>query len=205
MAHLQPLVLRDVAEDIGMHESTVSRVVSNKWMTTPRGLVPMKFFFHSAIASSVGEDVSSLAVKSRIQSLVEAEDSAQPLSDARLSELLARDGIRIARRTVAKYREELHIPSSSIRRTARLARKPAGARGRARDRGATGAGAPGGGPSGTRRNQMKTVYVARRIRIHPSPRGRRRHGSSRSSSASFHAPSQAHVAVRRRRTTSRSR
>ncbi len=114
---LRPLVLRDVAEDIGMHESTVSRVVSNKWMTTPRGLVPMKFFFHSAITSSAGEDVSSLAVKSRIQALVEAEDSARPLSDARLSELLARDGIRIARRTVAKYREELRIPSSSLRRT----------------------------------------------------------------------------------------
>lgn len=117
VAHLKPLVLRDVAEDIGMHESTVSRVVSNKWITTPRGLVPMKFFFHSAIASSAGEDVSSLAVKSRIQALVEAEDSCHPLSDARLSELLAHDGIRIARRTVAKYREELRIPSSSLRRT----------------------------------------------------------------------------------------
>jgi RNA polymerase sigma-54 factor len=117
VAHLRPLVLRNVAEDIGMHESTVSRVVSNKWMTTPRGLVPMKFFFHSAIASSAGEDVSSLAVKNRIRGLVEAEDPAHPLSDARLSELLARDGIRIARRTVAKYREELRIPSSSLRRT----------------------------------------------------------------------------------------
>ncbi len=117
VAHLRPLVLRDVAEDIGMHESTVSRVVSNKWMTTPRGLVPMKFFFHSAIASSAGEDVSSLAVKNRIRALVEAEESARPLSDARLSELLAHDGIRIARRTVAKYREELRIPSSSLRRT----------------------------------------------------------------------------------------
>ena len=117
VAHLRPLVLRDVAEDIGMHESTVSRVVSNKWMTTPRGLVPMKFFFHSAIASSAGEDVSSLAVKNRIQALVQAEDPSHPLSDARLSELLARDGIRIARRTVAKYREELRIPSSSMRRT----------------------------------------------------------------------------------------
>jgi RNA polymerase sigma-54 factor len=116
VAYLKPLVLRDVAEDIGMHESTVSRVVSNKWMATPRGLVPMKFFFHSAIASSVGEDVSSLAVKGKIRSLVEAEDPAHPLSDARLAELLLRDGIRIARRTVAKYREELRIPASSIRR-----------------------------------------------------------------------------------------
>ncbi len=118
VAHLRPLVLRDVAEDIGMHESTVSRVVSNKWMASPRGLLPMKFFFHSAIASTGGgEDVSSLAVKGKIRSLVEAEDQTRPLSDARLSELLARDGIRIARRTVAKYREELHIPASSIRKT----------------------------------------------------------------------------------------
>jgi RNA polymerase sigma-54 factor len=116
VAHLRPLVLRDVAEDIGMHESTVSRVVSNKWMATPRGLVPMKFFFHSAIASSIGEDVSSLAVKGKIRALVEAEDPAHPVSDARLAELLLRDGIRIARRTVAKYREELRIPASSIRR-----------------------------------------------------------------------------------------
>jgi RNA polymerase sigma-54 factor len=123
VAHLRPLILRDVADDIGMHESTVSRVVSNKWMATPRGLLPMKFFFHSAISSSVGEDVSSLAVKGKIRALVDAEDSAHPLSDARLSELLAREGIHIARRTVAKYREELHIPSSSIRK---VERGPAG-------------------------------------------------------------------------------
>ena len=116
VAHLRPLVLRDVAEDIGMHESTVSRVVSNKWMSTPRGLVPMKFFFHSAIPSADGEDISSLAVKGKIRALVEAEDPAHPLSDARLAQLLSREGIRIARRTVAKYREELRIPSSSIRR-----------------------------------------------------------------------------------------
>lgn len=123
VAHLKPLILRDVADDIGMHESTVSRVVSNKWMATPRGLLPMKFFFHSAISSSAGEDVSSLAVKGKIKALVDAEDASQPLSDARLSELLAREGIRIARRTVAKYREELHIPSSSIRK---VERGPAG-------------------------------------------------------------------------------
>jgi RNA polymerase sigma-54 factor len=126
VAHLRPLVLRDVAEDIGMHESTVSRVVSNKWMTTPRGLVPMKFFFHSAIASSDGEDVSSLAVKGKIRALIEAEDPSRPLSDARLSELLSRDGIRIARRTVAKYREELRIPASSIRRIDAGPAPPAG-------------------------------------------------------------------------------
>ncbi|MBK9064088.1 MAG: RNA polymerase factor sigma-54 [Acidobacteria bacterium] len=125
VAHLKPLVLRDVAEDIGMHESTVSRVVSNKWMATPRGLVPMKFFFHSAIASTAGEDVSSLAVKNKIRGLIEAEDAAHPLSDARLAELLAHEGIQIARRTVAKYREELRIPPSSIRRTGETSPAPA--------------------------------------------------------------------------------
>ena len=135
VAHLKPLVLRDVAEDIGMHESTVSRVVSNKWMATPRGLVPMKFFFHSAIASTGGEDVSSLAVKNKIRGLIEAEDAAHPLSDARLAELLAHEGIQIARRTVAKYREELRIPPSSIRRTRRpgaASRRVPRVRGRAR-------------------------------------------------------------------------
>jgi RNA polymerase sigma-54 factor len=125
VTQLKPLVLRDVAEDIGMHESTVSRVVSNKWMATPRGLVPMKFFFHSAIASTVGEDVSSLAVKNKIRGLIEAEDAAHPLSDARLAELLAHEGIQIARRTVAKYREELRIPASSIRRTGETLPAPA--------------------------------------------------------------------------------
>jgi len=125
VAHLRPLVLRDVAEDIGMHESTVSRVVSNKWMATPRGLVPMKFFFHSAIASTGGEDVSSLAVKNKIRGLIEAEDAAHPLSDARLAEMLAHEGIQIARRTVAKYREELRIPPSSIRRSGDPAPIPA--------------------------------------------------------------------------------
>jgi RNA polymerase sigma-54 factor len=125
VTQLKPLVLRDVAEDIGMHESTVSRVVSNKWMATPRGLVPMKFFFHSAIASTVGEDVSSLAVKNKIRGLIEAEDAAHPLSDARLAELLAHEGIQIARRTVAKYREELRIPASSIRRTGETSPSPA--------------------------------------------------------------------------------
>jgi RNA polymerase sigma-54 factor len=140
VTQLKPLVLRDVAEDIGMHESTVSRVVSNKWMATPRGLVPMKFFFHSAIASTVGEDVSSLAVKNKIRGLIEAEDAAHPLSDARLAELLAHEGIQIARRTVAKYREELRIPASSIRRTGETS--PAPARPEAPDEPATAPGEP---------------------------------------------------------------
>jgi RNA polymerase sigma-54 factor len=114
--HLRPLILRDVADDIGMHESTVSRVVNNKYMHTPRGLFEMKFFFHSSISSTHGADISSLAVKERIKKVVAEEDSKHPLSDAAIVHILRDDGLRIARRTVAKYREELRIPSSNERR-----------------------------------------------------------------------------------------
>jgi len=114
--HLRPLVLRDVANDIGMHESTVSRVVSNKYMHTPRGLLPMKYFFHSGIDSSTGDDVSSLSIKNKIAHIVQEEDPRRPHSDARIMQTLRAEGIQIARRTVAKYREELRIPSSSQRK-----------------------------------------------------------------------------------------
>ncbi len=113
---LRPLVLRDVANDIGMHESTVSRVVSNKYIHTPRGLFPMKYFFHSGIDSSTGDDVSSLSIKSKIARIIAEEDSHRPHSDARIMQRLRAEGIQIARRTVAKYREELRIPSSSQRK-----------------------------------------------------------------------------------------
>jgi RNA polymerase sigma-54 factor len=114
--HLRPLVLRDVANDIGMHESTVSRVVSNKYIHTPRGLFPMKYFFHSGIDSTTGDDVSSLSIKNKIAKIVQEEDSRKPHSDARIMQKLRAEGIQIARRTVAKYREELRIPSSSQRK-----------------------------------------------------------------------------------------
>ncbi len=114
--NLKPLILKDVADDIGMHESTVSRVVNHKYMHTPRGLFEMKFFFHSGISSAQGEDVSSLAVKERIKKVVSDEDAKRPLSDAAIVKILMDDGLRIARRTVAKYREELRIPSSNERR-----------------------------------------------------------------------------------------
>ncbi len=114
--HLKPMVLRQVAEDIGMHESTISRVVSNKYMYTPRGLFPMKYFFHSGVDSARGENISSLVVKERIKKLVEAEDPARPLSDSKIMRMLQREGIRLARRTVAKYREEMAIPSSDKRK-----------------------------------------------------------------------------------------
>jgi len=113
---LRPMVLRDVAEDIGMHESTVSRVVSNKYMHTPRGLYPMKFFFHSGIDREYGDDISSLTVKKRIRQLIDGEDAKRPLSDSELMKILNREGIHIARRTVAKYRDELKIPSSNDRK-----------------------------------------------------------------------------------------
>ncbi len=116
--HLRPLVLRDVANDIGMHESTVSRVVSNKYIHTPRGLYPMKYFFHSGIDSANGADVSSLSIKSKIARYIADEDARRPHSDARIMQRLRAEGIQIARRTVAKYREELRIPSSSQRKQA---------------------------------------------------------------------------------------
>jgi RNA polymerase sigma-54 factor len=114
--YLRPLILKDVAEDIQMHESTVSRVVNNKYMHTPRGLFEMRFFFHSGIASIQGEDVSSLTVKERIKKLVAEENPGRPFSDSALAKLLGDEGLQIARRTVAKYREELRIPSSNDRR-----------------------------------------------------------------------------------------
>ncbi|MGH9443079.1 MAG: RNA polymerase factor sigma-54 [Thermoanaerobaculia bacterium] len=113
---LRPLVLRDVANDIGMHESTVSRVVSNKYMQTPRGILPMKYFFHTGIDSSDGEDVSSLSIKNKISKMISDEDPKKPLSDAKLMQRLRSEGIQIARRTVAKYREELRLASSSQRK-----------------------------------------------------------------------------------------
>ena len=114
---MRPLVLKDVADDIGMHESTVSRVVNNKYMHTHRGLFELRFFFHSGIASVHGGDnVSSLTVKERIRKIVSAEDGKHPLSDAAIVKILLGEGLQIARRTVAKYREELKIPSSGSRK-----------------------------------------------------------------------------------------
>ncbi len=114
--HLRPLVLRDVADDIGMHESTVSRIVNNKYMHTPQGVVEMKYFFHSGIRSAYGESVSSVTIKQRIRKIVESEDAHKPLSDSRIVSLLQAEGLILARRTIAKYREELRIPTSSRRK-----------------------------------------------------------------------------------------
>lgn len=115
---LKPLSLKDIAEKINMHESTVSRVTSNKYMQTPRGTFELKYFFTSAIAatSGVGEAHSSEAVKLRIKELIDAESPKQILSDDKIVEILVDEGMDIARRTVAKYRESMHIPSSVQRR-----------------------------------------------------------------------------------------
>ena len=113
---LKPMVLRDVADDISMHESTVSRIVQNKHAHTPQGVLPLKFFFHSGLKGDSGESVSSVAIKERIRHMIDAETPGKPLSDAQIGQVLSYQGTAIARRTVAKYREEMRIPSSSERK-----------------------------------------------------------------------------------------
>ena len=113
---LRPLVLRDVANDIGMHESTVSRVVTNKYIYTPQGVFELKYFFHSGIASQFGEAVSSVTIKQHIRKIIEQEDPHNPLSDSKVVNILQREGLKLARRTIAKYREELKIPTSNQRK-----------------------------------------------------------------------------------------
>lgn len=114
--HLRPLVLRDVADDIGMHESTVSRVTTNKYVHTPRGTFELKYFFNSSITNLEGDDLASEAVKAKIRDIVANEDERKPLSDAKIVTILAEDGVEIARRTVAKYREMMGILSSAKRK-----------------------------------------------------------------------------------------
>jgi RNA polymerase sigma-54 factor len=116
ISHLRPLNLRDVAEDIEMHESTVSRVTTAKYVNTPQGIFELKFFFNSSINRVVGEAVASESVKERIRKLITAEDARRPLSDQRIAEMLRVANIDIARRTVTKYREALNILSSTKRR-----------------------------------------------------------------------------------------
>ena len=118
LGHLRPLSLRDVGDDIGMHESTISRVTTNKYVETPQGLFELKFFFHSGIASSDGQMVSSVSVKKMISDLLANEDPTKPHSDQAVGQILKGRGLVIARRTVAKYREELGILPSHQRRLA---------------------------------------------------------------------------------------
>ncbi len=113
---LRPLILKDVAEDIEMHESTVSRVTTNKYVHTPLGVYELKYFFNAGISRRNGDELASEAVKTKIKQLIDNEDQTKPLSDQKLVECLRKEGINIARRTVAKYREQLNVLSSSKRR-----------------------------------------------------------------------------------------
>ena len=114
---MKPMVLKDIAEEIGMHESTISRVTTNKYMHTPRGVFEFKYFFSSHLSSVSGEDQSSTSVRAKIRKLIAGENPQKPLSDSKITNLLKTDGISVARRTVAKYREGMNIPSSSERRS----------------------------------------------------------------------------------------
>ena len=122
VSQLKPMVLRDVAEDIGMHESTVSRATANKYVYTPQGLYELKYFFQSGLRRANGEDVASESVRDKIRSLISTEDPRKPYSDQDLARLLSQQAIDIARRTVAKYREAMGILPSSRRRQPYLRR-----------------------------------------------------------------------------------
>jgi RNA polymerase sigma-54 factor len=113
---LKPLTLREVADVIGMHESTVSRVTNEKYVQTPRGVLPLKYFFSSGLATVDGDDVSARGIKATIEKLVTDEDTKDPLTDQAIVEILERDGIKIARRTVAKYRDQLGVLSARMRK-----------------------------------------------------------------------------------------
>lgn len=114
--HMQPMILKDIAEAVQMHESTVSRVTTNKYMHTPRGIFEFRYFFSSHIAGSNGTELSSTAIRAKIRKLIGAERACKPLSDNRIAEILSKEGVLVARRTVAKYREALGIPASSERK-----------------------------------------------------------------------------------------
>ena len=113
---MKPLVLREIADELGLHESTISRVTTAKYMSTPFGTFELKYFFGSSLSTEAGGNASSTAVRALIKQIVAAEDPAKPLSDSQISQMLEEQGIQVARRTVAKYREAMRIPSSVQRR-----------------------------------------------------------------------------------------
>jgi RNA polymerase sigma-54 factor len=120
---LKPLTLREVAGELGLHESTISRATNQKFMLTPLGTVELKRFFATGLSSGNGESTSSMAVQTKIRSLIEQEDVSKPLSDGQVASLLDKEGIQVARRTVAKYRELMRIPSASLRKSLAVARR----------------------------------------------------------------------------------
>ena len=113
---MRPLVLREIADELGLHESTISRVTSAKYMATPQGTFELKHFFGSGLGTDTGGNASSTAVRALLQQFIAAENPAKPLSDSQLAEMLKEQGIECARRTVAKYREGLKIPVASLRK-----------------------------------------------------------------------------------------
>jgi RNA polymerase sigma-54 factor len=113
---MKPMVLHDVADALGMHESTISRVTTRKYMHTPRGIFELKYFFSSHLSTSHGGDASSTAIRALIKKIIAAEIPLKPLSDSKISALLSEQGINVARRTVAKYREAMAIPPSNERK-----------------------------------------------------------------------------------------
>jgi len=113
---IKPLTLLEVAQEIGVHESTVQRVVANKYMMTDRGVFSFKYFFHKALSGDFGEEISSLRIKERIKKLIDSEDKGDPLSDIEIGDILARENLKVARRTVAKYRKQLRVQPSHVRK-----------------------------------------------------------------------------------------
>ena len=114
---MKPLVLREIADELGLHESTISRVTTAKYMSTPYGTYELKYFFGSSLSTDAGGNASSTAVRALLRQLVAAEDPKVPLSDGQLAQMLSEQGIQVARRTVAKYREALKIAPANLRRT----------------------------------------------------------------------------------------
>ena len=114
--HLRPMMLKDIAEDIGMHLSTVSRVVNRKYVHTPQGVIELRRFFTEGMKSDDGEDVSTRVLKLKIKKMIEAEDPRNPITDDEVARRLAADGVKLSRRTVAKYRDQMRIAGSRERR-----------------------------------------------------------------------------------------
>jgi RNA polymerase sigma-54 factor len=114
---MRPLVLREIAEVLGLHESTISRVTTQKYMATPRGIFELKYFFGSHVSTDAGGACSATAIRALIRQMISAEEPNKPLSDSQISEVLGQQGIVVARRTIAKYREALSIPPVNLRKS----------------------------------------------------------------------------------------
>ena len=123
--HIKPMMLKDIAEDIGMHLSTVSRVVNRKYAHTPQGVFELRRFFTEGMMNEEGEEISTRIIKLKIKKLIEEEDSHNPITDDHVVKILAKDGIKLSRRTVAKYRDQMSIPGSRAEDTDRGGGSPA--------------------------------------------------------------------------------